>query len=279
MHPGRVDVIGAGALILDRIMARFGFARFWSASTHNSTASPGRWWPSAGAPVLPARLRLAGELRYRGDPRRRSAAQVIGSRTRARLAELTARQSVCPHVRGLSPGGRTSPPCGASHSAMNPTGAGPSRAGDNAPGILIVGLRRGPRRQQDRPGIHRRTGAADFPVASLHRCGLANAAQSSVSAGDGQRLTAPIVARFRCAPPENKVVSPEERDTWRSLAVRRIGNDPRSSPALVVCLAVRVAGAVASAALAAGYRQPRPRPAFRSRRLKLESAPRQRRRG
>jgi exopolyphosphatase/guanosine-5'-triphosphate,3'-diphosphate pyrophosphatase len=26
MHPGRVDVIGAGALILDRIMNRFGFA-------------------------------------------------------------------------------------------------------------------------------------------------------------------------------------------------------------------------------------------------------------
>jgi exopolyphosphatase / guanosine-5'-triphosphate,3'-diphosphate pyrophosphatase len=26
MHPGRVDVIGAGALVLDRIMARFGFA-------------------------------------------------------------------------------------------------------------------------------------------------------------------------------------------------------------------------------------------------------------
>ena len=25
MHPGRVDVIGAGALILDRLMARFGF--------------------------------------------------------------------------------------------------------------------------------------------------------------------------------------------------------------------------------------------------------------
>jgi exopolyphosphatase/guanosine-5'-triphosphate,3'-diphosphate pyrophosphatase len=25
MHPGRVDVIGAGALILDRIMTRFGF--------------------------------------------------------------------------------------------------------------------------------------------------------------------------------------------------------------------------------------------------------------
>jgi exopolyphosphatase/guanosine-5'-triphosphate,3'-diphosphate pyrophosphatase len=27
MHPGRVDVIGAGALVLDRVMARFGFAQ------------------------------------------------------------------------------------------------------------------------------------------------------------------------------------------------------------------------------------------------------------
>ena len=26
MHPGRVDVIGAGALVLDRVMARFGFS-------------------------------------------------------------------------------------------------------------------------------------------------------------------------------------------------------------------------------------------------------------
>jgi exopolyphosphatase/guanosine-5'-triphosphate,3'-diphosphate pyrophosphatase len=26
LHPGRVDVIGAGALILDRVMQRFGFA-------------------------------------------------------------------------------------------------------------------------------------------------------------------------------------------------------------------------------------------------------------
>ena len=27
MHPGRVDVIGGGALVLDRVMARFGFAQ------------------------------------------------------------------------------------------------------------------------------------------------------------------------------------------------------------------------------------------------------------
>jgi exopolyphosphatase/guanosine-5'-triphosphate,3'-diphosphate pyrophosphatase len=26
MHPGRIDVIGAGALVLDRVLDRFGFA-------------------------------------------------------------------------------------------------------------------------------------------------------------------------------------------------------------------------------------------------------------
>jgi exopolyphosphatase / guanosine-5'-triphosphate,3'-diphosphate pyrophosphatase len=26
MHPGRIDVIGAGALVLDRVLTRFGFA-------------------------------------------------------------------------------------------------------------------------------------------------------------------------------------------------------------------------------------------------------------
>jgi exopolyphosphatase / guanosine-5'-triphosphate,3'-diphosphate pyrophosphatase len=34
MHPGRVDIIGAGALVLDRIMARFGFAEM-VASEHD----------------------------------------------------------------------------------------------------------------------------------------------------------------------------------------------------------------------------------------------------
>jgi exopolyphosphatase/guanosine-5'-triphosphate,3'-diphosphate pyrophosphatase len=34
LHPGRVDVIGAGALILDRVMRRFGFAEL-VASEHD----------------------------------------------------------------------------------------------------------------------------------------------------------------------------------------------------------------------------------------------------
>ena len=53
MHPGRVDVIGAGALILDRIMTRFGFAEVlvsehdildgiaWSIAVPRP--APGRW--------------------------------------------------------------------------------------------------------------------------------------------------------------------------------------------------------------------------------------------
>jgi exopolyphosphatase/guanosine-5'-triphosphate,3'-diphosphate pyrophosphatase len=34
IHPGRVDVIGAGALILDRVMDRFGFSEM-VASEHD----------------------------------------------------------------------------------------------------------------------------------------------------------------------------------------------------------------------------------------------------
>jgi exopolyphosphatase/guanosine-5'-triphosphate,3'-diphosphate pyrophosphatase len=34
MHPGRVDVIGAGALVLDRVMQRFGFSHVM-ASEHD----------------------------------------------------------------------------------------------------------------------------------------------------------------------------------------------------------------------------------------------------
>ena len=43
MHPGRVDVIGAGALVLRRLMDRAGLDEVVvSASTTSSTASPGR---------------------------------------------------------------------------------------------------------------------------------------------------------------------------------------------------------------------------------------------
>jgi len=50
MHPGRVDVIGAGALILDRIMTRFGFAEVL-VSEHDIL--DGIAWSLAGNGALP----------------------------------------------------------------------------------------------------------------------------------------------------------------------------------------------------------------------------------
>jgi len=47
MHPGRVDVIGGGALVLDRLMQRFGFARVL-VSEHDIL--DGMAWSLAGDP-------------------------------------------------------------------------------------------------------------------------------------------------------------------------------------------------------------------------------------
>jgi exopolyphosphatase / guanosine-5'-triphosphate,3'-diphosphate pyrophosphatase len=47
MHPGRVDVIGGGALILDRLMRRFGFAEVL-VSEHDIL--DGMAWSLAGDP-------------------------------------------------------------------------------------------------------------------------------------------------------------------------------------------------------------------------------------
>ena len=48
MHPGRVDVIGGGALVLTRIMARFGFGEVL-VSEHDIL--DGIAWSLAGGPV------------------------------------------------------------------------------------------------------------------------------------------------------------------------------------------------------------------------------------
>jgi exopolyphosphatase/guanosine-5'-triphosphate,3'-diphosphate pyrophosphatase len=62
MHPGRVDVIGGGALVLDRIMERFGFAEVL-VSEHDIL--DGIAWSLAGQPLVaesPAGPSLAGQL-------------------------------------------------------------------------------------------------------------------------------------------------------------------------------------------------------------------------
>jgi uracil-DNA glycosylase len=132
--------------------------------------------------------------------------------------------------------------------------------GDPAPTILIVGLA---------PAAHggNRTGriftgdrSGDFLFASLHRCGLA-AQETSVSAGDGQRLIgARMVATVRCAPPQNRP-TPEERDTcqpWLTAELRMV----TASLRVIVCLGGFAWQALWPVLDDAGYALPRPRPAF-----------------
>jgi uracil-DNA glycosylase len=132
--------------------------------------------------------------------------------------------------------------------------------GDPEPSILIVGLA---------PAAHggNRTGrvftgdrSGDFIFASLYRCGLA-AQPTSVTAGDGQRLIgARIAAVVRCAPPANKP-TPQERDVcapWLIAELRMIAPSLR----VIVCLGGFAWQALWPVLSSAGYRVPRPRPAF-----------------
>jgi len=132
--------------------------------------------------------------------------------------------------------------------------------GDANPSILIVGLA---------PAAHggNRTGriftgdrSGDFLFASLHRCGLA-AQETSVRAGDGQRLIGTrMAAAVRCAPPDNKP-TPAERDDcapWLVSELRMVAGSLR----VIVCLGGFAWRALFPVLAAAGYPVPRPRPVF-----------------
>ena len=132
--------------------------------------------------------------------------------------------------------------------------------GDPAANVLVLGLA---------PAAHgaNRTGrvftgdrSGDWIFAALHRAGLASQ-ETSVHAGDGQRLVgARIAAAVRCAPPDNQP-TPAERDTcapWFDRELELVG------PSLRVMLAL--GGFAWDGALAAarrvGWAVPRPRPRF-----------------
>ena len=132
--------------------------------------------------------------------------------------------------------------------------------GDPAPSVFIVGLA---------PAAHggNRTGriftgdrSGDFLFSSLHRCGLA-AQETSVRAGDGQRLIGTrIAAAVRCAPPDNKP-TPAERDDcapWLAEELRLVQDSLR----VLVCLGGFAWQALFPVLAAAGYPVPRPRPPF-----------------
>ena len=178
------------------------------------------------------------------------------------LAELTARQSVCracPRLvswreevaatrrksfRDERYWGRPVPGWGDPEASILIVGLAPAAHGGNRTGRVFTG---------DRSG--------DFLFAALHRCGLA-ALPTSVFAGDGQRLIGVrMAAAVRCAPPENKP-TPGERDTcadWLAAELRLTAPTVRA----IVCLGGFAWQALWPVLPSAGYRIPRPRPAFR----------------
>jgi uracil-DNA glycosylase family 4 len=131
--------------------------------------------------------------------------------------------------------------------------------GDPAARVLILGLA---------PAAHgaNRTGrvftgdrSGDFLFAALHRTGFANQ-PTSVSRGDGLRLTgAWITAAVRCAPPANKP-TPAERDTCLPWTVAEL--DHVKDVRVVVCLGAFAWDAALRLRAALGHPPPRPRPKF-----------------
>ncbi|CAI7977120.1 Type-5 uracil-DNA glycosylase [Frankia sp. Hr75.2] len=100
--------------------------------------------------------------------------------------------------------GRPVPSFGPADARTLIVGLAPAAHGGNRTGRIFTG---------DRSG--------DWLFTALHRAGLA-ALGTSVSAGDGQRMTgARVVAVVRCAPPANKP-TPTERDTCRPWLVREL---------------------------------------------------------
>ena len=281
MHPGRADVIGAGALILSRVLRRPRSSRYACPSRTSCTASRRRWphgdragpaAPPADGHAVPqsgaAGHGVAGRPRDRGHTGR---AQLRAAVRRLAavddLAELDARVSVCsacPRLLrwredvarekrasfadqpywGRPIAGWGAPTTGLGEEArLVIVGLAPAANGGNRTGRVFTG-----------------DSSGDWLFASLHRVGLALATRSE-HAGDGQRLVgARVVATVRCAPPANKPTV-VERDTcvpWinRELALL--------APTLRVAVALGSYGwdGALRALAGAGYDVPRPRPRF-----------------
>jgi uracil-DNA glycosylase len=209
---------------------------------------PGSGWP--GDPATPSTPVAA-------DPAQvRDLAAGAGN-----LAELVARQSVCRacprlvewreqvastkrrSLRAERYWGRPVPGWGSEQPRVLILGLAPAAHGGNRTGRIFTG---------DRSG--------DVLFASLHRCGLAAAPQST-TADDGQRLLgARMAAAVRCAPPVNKP-SVTERDTcapWLSSELAQVAPWLR----VIVCLGGFAWQALWPVLRTAGIAVPRPRPGF-----------------
>jgi uracil-DNA glycosylase len=126
--------------------------------------------------------------------------------------------------------------------------------------VLFVGLARAANGGNRTGRIFTGDRSGDWLFASLHRVGLA-AQETSLHAGDGQRLIgARMVATVRCAPPDNKP-SIVERDTCAPWLLREL-TLVQDSVRAVVCLGSFGWDAALRAFRALGYDVPRPKPRF-----------------
>jgi uracil-DNA glycosylase family 4 len=132
--------------------------------------------------------------------------------------------------------------------------------GSERPRVLVVGLAPAANGGNRTGRIFTGDRSGDWLFASLHRVGLA-AQETSVHAGDGQRLVdTRMVTAVRCAPPDN-APTPAERDTcspWLDAELRLVLPWTRT----VVCLGLFAWQVMLRAAARQGYLIPRPRPRF-----------------
>lgn len=132
--------------------------------------------------------------------------------------------------------------------------------GDPEPRILVVGLAPAANGGNRTGRVFTGDPSGDWLFASLHRVGLASQ-PTSEHAGDGQQLVgARMVARVRCAPPENKP-TPAERDAcapWIQREVTLVLPTVRA----VVALGAFGWGGALDALAGAGVTVPRPAPKF-----------------
>jgi uracil-DNA glycosylase family 4 len=186
-----------------------------------SPVPPGTGWP--------------GDPADAGTPVAETPADVLRIAAGADLAELDAAVSVCRACPRLVRWREDVAAAKRASFADQPYWGRPIAGwGDPHPGVLIVGLAPAANGGNRTGRIFTGDRSGDWLFASLHRVGLA-AQETSLHAGDGQRLIgARMVATVRCAPPDNKP-SIVERDTCAPWLLREL-TLVQDSVRAVVCL-------------------------------------------